>query len=203
MPESDWRKYNESNSVVFRKTTERWGGLSNMARGYPLCINNIKIQSSETLYQSMRFTGYPEIQREILTQNNPMYGKRISRKYNAMTRPSWDTERVAIMKWAVCVKLCQNWEAFSNLLLSTEGRPIVEHSEKDQFWGAKKIDTTTYAGMNVLGRILMLLRDTCFSKGQNAFTFIPPPNINDFYILGEPVEVAMPYEKKEKQIALI
>ncbi|MBK0690426.1 NADAR family protein, partial [Klebsiella pneumoniae] len=84
---------------------------------------------------------------------------RISRKYHSLTRTCWDQERVAIMKWAVCVKLCQNWEKFSTLLLSTGDKPIVEYSEKDQFWGAKSIGNHTYSGMNVLGRILMLLRD--------------------------------------------
>lgn len=102
---SDLREYNYNNSVVFRKTTEKWGGLSIMARGYPIVVNDIKIQSSETLYQAMRFTAYPEVQKEILSQNNPMYGKRISRKYHSLTRTCWDQERVAIMKWAVCVKL--------------------------------------------------------------------------------------------------
>ncbi|EEJ5117841.1 NADAR family protein [Salmonella enterica] len=200
---SDLREYNQYDSVVFRKTTERWGGLSNMARGYPIVVNGIKIQSSETLYQAMRFTAHPEIQKEILSQNNPMYGKRISRKYHSLTRTYWDQERVAIMKWAVCVKLCQNWEKFSTLLLSTGDKPIVEYSEKDQFWGAKSIGNHTYSGMNVLGRILMLLRDTCEHRGQQAFTVIPPPKLVDFYMFGEPIQNVIAPDIKEDQIPLL
>jgi len=200
---SELREYNQHDSVVFRKTTERWGGLSNMARGYPIVVNGIKIQSSETLYQAMRFTEHPEIQEEILSQNNPMYGKRISRKHNLLTRKCWDEERVAIMKWAVCVKLCQNWENFSTLLLSTGEKPIVEYSDKDQFWGAKSIGNHTYSGMNVLGRILMLLRDRCEHRGQQAFKVIPPPNLTDFYILGEPVDNVRGPDSKEEQILLL
>ncbi|WP_142851735.1 NADAR family protein, partial [Klebsiella pneumoniae] len=196
---SDLREYNYNNSVVFRKTTEKWGGLSNMARGYPIVVNDIKIQSSETLYQAMRFTAYPEVQKEILSQNNPMYGKRISRKYHSLTRTCWDQERVAIMKWAVCVKLCQNWEKFSTLLLSTGDKPIVEYSEKDQFWGAKSIGNHTYSGMNVLGRILMLLRDRCEHRGQQAFTVIPPPNLADFNMIGEPIQNVTAPDMKEDQ----
>ncbi len=200
---SDLREYNHNDSVVFWKTTEKWGGLSNMARGYPIIVNGIKIQSSETLYQAMRFTAYPEVQKEILSQNNPMYGKRISRKYHSLTRACWDQERVAIMKWAVCVKLCQNWEKFSTLLLSTGDKPIVEYSEKDQFWGAKSIGNHTYSGMNVLGRILMLLRDTCEHRGQQAFTMIPPPKLADFYMFGEPIQNVTAPDIKEAQILLL
>lgn len=200
---SELREYNQYESVVFRKTTEKWGGLSNMARGYPIFVNGIKIQSSETLYQAMRFTGNSEVQKEILSQNNPMYGKRISRKYHSLTRPSWDEERVAIMKWAVCVKLCQNWDNFSTLLLSTGDKPIVEYSEKDQFWGARSIGNHTYSGMNVLGRILMLIRDTCEHRGQQAFKQIPPPRLANFYILGEPVQDVISPDKKEDQITLL
>ncbi|WP_217188017.1 MULTISPECIES: NADAR family protein [Enterobacter] len=200
---SELREYNQYESVVFWKTTEKWGGLSNMARGYPVVVNGIKIQSSETLYQAMRFTEHPEIQKEILSQSNPMYGKRISRKYHSLTRRSWEQERVAIMKWAVCVKLCQNWESFSALLLSTGEKPIVEYSEKDQFWGAKSIGNHTYSGMNVLGRILMLLRDTCEHRGQQAFKIIPPPNLTGFNIFGQPVKTVISLDKEEDQISLL
>ncbi|EOU3147265.1 TPA: NADAR family protein [Yersinia enterocolitica] len=200
---SELREYNQYESVVFRKTTEKWGGLSNMARGYPVFVNGIKIQSSETLYQAMRFTEHPEIQKEILSQSNPMYGKRISRKYHSLTRTYWDQERVAIMKWAVCVKLCQNWENFSALLLSTGEKPIVEYSDKDQFWGAKSIGNHTYSGMNVLGRILMLLRDKCEHQGQQAFKRIPPPKLADFHIFGQPVETVISLDKEEEQISLL
>ena len=201
---SELREYNQYDSVVFRKTTEKWGGLSNMARGYPVFVNGIKIQSSETLYQAMRFTGHPDVQKEILSQNNPMYGKRISRKYDSLTRASWDEDRVAIMKWAVCVKLCQNWDDFSALLLSTGNKPIVEYSEKDQFWGAKSIGNHTYSGMNVLGRILMLLRDACEHRGQQAFKLIPPPSLADFYIFGQSVQnVISPDKEEEQQITFL
>ncbi|MEB5993652.1 NADAR family protein [Serratia ureilytica] len=174
-----------------------------MARGYPIIVNDIKIQSSETLYQAMRFTAHPEIQKEILSQNNPMYGKRISRQYHALTRTCWEQERVAIMKWAVCVKLCQNWEKFSTLLLSTGDKPIVEYSEKDQFWGAKSIGNHTYSGMNVLGRILMLLRSTCENRGQKAFAVIPPPKLTSFYIFGEPIQNVIAPNLEEDQIPLL
>ena len=66
------RIYRIEETAIFRRTTEKWGGLSNMAKGYPLCINEIDIQSSEVLYQCLRFTNFPNIQREIINETNPM-----------------------------------------------------------------------------------------------------------------------------------
>ena len=63
-----YRLYPLQNTVSFRKTTEKWGGLSNMAKGYPLLINGLPIQSSEILYQACRYPDYPDIQKAIITQ---------------------------------------------------------------------------------------------------------------------------------------
>ena len=38
--------------VTFRKTREEYGGLSNMASGYPIYIGKKKILTSEALYQA-------------------------------------------------------------------------------------------------------------------------------------------------------
>ena len=59
------RNYNAKEAIVFRKTTEPFGGLSNMASGYALYINELIIPSSEHLYQAMRYPTNPEIQFEI------------------------------------------------------------------------------------------------------------------------------------------
>ena len=39
LPES--RTYNRQDCITFRKTAERFGGLSNMAGGYPLFVNGV------------------------------------------------------------------------------------------------------------------------------------------------------------------
>jgi len=52
--------------IVFAKTSEPFGGLSNMAPGYPLFINDNIIPSSEALYQAMRYSLFPSIQHEII-----------------------------------------------------------------------------------------------------------------------------------------
>lgn len=187
MCDMSYRLYPLKNTVAFRKTTEKWGGLSNMAKGYPLLINGLPIQSSEILYQACRYPDYPEIQKAIITQGNPYEAKQTARSFEAKTRSGWEKNRVSIMKWCVCVKLCQNWETFFALLDSTGEHDIVEHSEKDQFWGASKDSEGNFYGMNVLGRILMDARGMARKKGMKGFTTIPPLHLDNFLLLGEKI----------------
>lgn len=158
-----------------------------MAKGYPLFVNDIPIQSSEILYQACRYPDYPDIQKAIITQGNPYEAKQTARSFKDKTRDGWEKNRVSIMKWCVCVKLCQNWETFFALLDSTGNHDIVEHSEKDQFWGASKDPEGNFYGMNVLGRILMDAREVARKRGADGFTTIPPLPLVSFRLLGEDI----------------
>jgi len=158
-----------------------------MAKGYPLFINDIPIQSSEILYQACRYPDYPDIQKAIITQGNPYEAKQTARSFEDKTRDGWKKNRVSIMKWCVCVKLCQNWDAFYTLLDSTGDHYIVEHSEKDPFWGASKDPDGNFYGINVLGRILMEAREVARANGFSGFTSIPPLPLDNFRLLGEDI----------------
>ena len=185
---SQVRTYSRAGSVVFLKTNEPFGGLSNMAGGFPLCVNGIRILTSEALYQACRFPHRPEVQWLIIGQPSPMTAKMKSKPYRQDSRPDWDRVRVKIMRWCLRVKLAQNWDAFSKLLLETGDRPIVEQSRKDEFWGAKPVDDHTLVGMNVLGRLLMELREVIKVAGQKAVERVEPVAIPDFLLGGRPVE---------------
>jgi len=186
--------YQSSESVVFRKTTEQWGGLSNMCAGFDLVVNNVRIQSSEILYQACRFPHHPSLQLEILSESNPMMAKRIARKNTHLTREGWDSNRISIMKWAVFSKLCQNWDSFYLLLDSTGDKFIVEHSEKDIFWGARK-EKDSFYGVNALGRILMLTRNVARTNGNTAFSAIQPLKIPQFDLLGSKIAPVLSTDK--------
>lgn len=172
------RVYQVDKCISFRKTTEKFGGLSNMASGYPIVVNKIFIRTSEALYQALRYSQYPEIQKEIIAQTSPMTAKMKSKKCRDKTREDWDNIRVHIMRWSLRVKLLQNKDTFGKLLLETGNSPIVEESSKDIFWGAKLIDNRL-EGMNVLGRLLMQLRE---EYKQYNFCVIEPLDINNFYL---------------------
>ena len=89
---------------------------------------------------------------------------------------------------ALRVKLAQNWDGFSKLLLDTGDRPIVEHSRTDDFWGARPVDNRTLVGMNVLGRLLMELRAFVKTEPRDDFLRVEPLHIADFRLEGRPIE---------------
>lgn len=181
------REYCRSTSVVFLKTNEAYGGLSNMAGGYSLNIDGVRVLTSEALYQACRFPHMPNIQKLIISQTSPMTAKMRSKPYRDQSREDWLKVRVRIMQWCLRVKLVQNWSTFSELLLSTGDLPIVECSRKDSFWGAVPADGEKLSGANVLGRLLMELRKEVIEKGFNGFEILSPPNVENFYFLGKPI----------------
>jgi type I restriction enzyme S subunit len=182
IPSKQFRTYKRAESVVFRKTKETFGGLSNMAGGFPLEVNGEFIRSSEALYQACRFPHMPEVQQQIVEQKSPMTAKMKSKPYRQESRPDWISVRVKIMRWCLRVKLAQNWESFSGLLIETGNKPIVEESHKDSFWGAKPCNHDLLQGMNVLGRLLMELRDEIKRQKWEKLPDIPSPEIDDFLL---------------------
>ena len=183
------RVYRRSESVVFLKTTEAFGGLSNMAGGFPLRVSGIYIRTSEALYQACRFPHMPQVQRLIFDEASPMTAKMKSKPYRDQSRPDWDRVRVAIMRWCLRVKLALHPRQFGNLLLATEDRPIVEESRRDAFWGAKPEKDGTLVGVNALGRLLMELREELKSTGIQPLMGVEPLMIPHFSLLGEPIGI--------------
>lgn len=186
---SQVRTYVPTESAVFLKTNERFGGLSNMAPGFPLVVNGVRIRTSEALYQSCRFPHMPEVQRMIIGERSPMTAKMRSKPYHRASRPDWDGVRVKIMRWCLRVKLAQNWATFGRLLLSTGDRPIVEKKvRRKDFWGATEQPDGTLVGMNVLGRLLMELREQLKGDEGESLRFIEPLAISEFLLFGQPIE---------------
>lgn len=181
------RRYQPSECVIFRKTTEEFGGLSNMAGGFPLEVNGFRILTSEALYQACRFPHRPELQRVILSERSPMTAKMRTKPHREDTRPDWNKLRVDIMRWCLRVKLAQHPTRFGDLLLATGEGPIVEESRRDTFWGARRLPDQTLEGANVLGRLLRQLRDQLRQHGTEAFRNVKPPPIPDFLLLGRPI----------------
>lgn len=183
------RIYHPAESAVFLKTSERFGGLSNMAPGFPVFLSGVRIRTSEALYQACRFPHRPDVQIQIISDPSPMTAKMRSKPFRAYTRQDWESVRVKIMRWCLRVKLAQNWQTFSTLLLSTGCMPIVEKKARNKdFWGAAEQPDGTLIGTNVLGRLLMELREQLKSDEADRLRFIEPLAIPDFLLLGQPIE---------------
>ncbi len=183
------RTYRRSDVIIVYRTKDSFGGLSNMASGFPLYVNGVHIPTSEALYQACRFPHLPEIQRLIIQQHSPMTAKMKSKPHRDHSRRDWDDVRFRVMRWCLRVKLAQHYDSFGKLLLMTHSRPIVEQSRKDDYWGAKVSgdDDETLVGQNVLGRLLMELRGLVESDTAHGLTIVHPLNISNFLLFGKPI----------------
>lgn len=183
------RTYRRSDVIVVYRTKDAFGGLSNMASGFPLYVNGVHILTSEALYQACRFPHLPDVQRVIIEQHSPMTAKMKSKPHREHSRGDWDDVRFRVMRWCLRVKLAQNFDTFGKLLLTTHGKPIVEQSRKDAYWGATVSDDgdETLMGQNVLGRLLMELRGLVESDGASNLMVVHPLNIPDFLLFGRPI----------------
>jgi ribA/ribD-fused uncharacterized protein len=197
------RKYKKSEICCFSSTTKEFGGLSNMCAGYNLLIMGIDILTSEALYQSLRFSNNPEIQKNIFLQKSPMTAKAISKQYGDMTRTDWDDVKVDIMRWCLRIKLAQNFLKFGLLLESTNSKPIVEISGKDEFWGAKTEKNSDYViGTNALGRLLMELRAEYNSNKRYSLLIVEPLKIDNFKLLEKKIDIIDGRDKLIEQITV-
>lgn len=178
--------YHRHLCAVFHKTAKRHGSLSNMAGGYPLRVNGVVIPTAEALYQACRYPHCPDIQATILGQASPIAAKMKSKHFYSETRPDWDTVRVPIMAWCLRLKLAQHWERMSVVLLETGGKPIVEASHRDQFWGAMLVSQDQLHGANVLGCLWTAIRDR---HRAAAWSLRQPPSPSGFGVrlLGQSV----------------
>jgi ribA/ribD-fused uncharacterized protein len=179
------RSYKRGDCITFRKTEEEFGGLSNMAGGFEIELDGMKIGTSEALYQACRFPFSSEIQEMIIEQKSPMTAKMKSKPFRSQTRPDWEDVKVPLMRWCLRVKLACNWVKFGELLIATGEKDIVEDSPRDRFWGAVGTEESDMlVGVNALGRLLMELREKFTSPNRSELAFVEPPRIKDFYLLG-------------------
>lgn len=189
---TDERIYDCRNVVSFAKIADEWGRFSNMYYS-ALFVNETFIPSVEALYQSCKFPLYPDIQKEIISQDNGMKAKIVSRRYSSYQRQDWDLVKYSVMEWGLMVKLIQDWDEFAPLLKKTEKKEIVEYSSKDAEWGAIRYDDHRLRGKNILGRMLMHIRDEYVTKGIRP-QFIPPLQIASFQLYGNNIGRVYPTE---------
>ncbi|KRD06356.1 hypothetical protein ASE21_19505 [Flavobacterium sp. Root901] len=188
------RRYKKTECITFKSTKGKYGGLSNMAPNFHIYLDGCLIKTTEALYQALRFPKNPEIQKEIINFPSPIAAKRFGRTKLDKSRKDWNKHRFKIMKFCIELKLLQNKDSFSEVLLATNNLPIVEYTEKDKVWGA--IDEGDfYVGTNALGRLLMELRE---SLNNNSFE-LTIPDVKDFTFLGKAITFELIRRKPEEE----
>ena len=144
--------------IPFCKVTEEWGIFSNFAHT-PMQFEGVTYKSSEQLFQMMKFTD-EKVRKAIYAANNPkMMAKHYEKTHR---REDWGMIFVDAMKQCLQLKYEQS-EAFRSTLEQSKGKNIVEDqsSFKKRWadtWGVKR-QGDFYVGPNLMGRLLMELRD--------------------------------------------
>jgi ribA/ribD-fused uncharacterized protein len=148
--------------TVFNKVKEEFGWLGNMAP-YSINYENQIWKTSEALFQAMRFNN-PEIRELIRKEKSPMGAKMKAKSHQKfrVVEPMSD-EDVENMKKCVRLKFEQNPE-IRIMLLGTGDSEIIEdignrNGERHKFWGAKRVNENQFDGINMMGEILMELRN--------------------------------------------
>ncbi len=154
-----WETYPAEQCVPFTKVDLPWGILGNFART-PIVVDGVTFRNSEQLFQLMKFRD-KAILMDIYSKANPkMTAKKT--EYRPFRREDWGRMIVDAIKFCMQKKYEQH-EEFRKELARTEGKYIVEDQtsstrKKADTWGAKLHDGI-YEGSNLMGRLLMELRD--------------------------------------------
>ena len=165
-------EYNENLVITFRYTKDTYGLFSNMAKHMPLSVNEMDFQSSEGLYQALKYPMYPEIQHNIGAAPYPYAAKKIAYSIDTPIYENWDNIKIDAMRLTLGVKYLTYPRRLQNLLYRSKGYTIVEKSIHDRFWGAKPKSWTQYnilVGHNILGRLWGRLRE-CIAVGDEVQT---------------------------------
>lgn len=153
--------YLDKECAVFRKTRAKWGVFSNF---HPTSLKTHVIwPTSEHLYQALKSKD-PVVQEYIRVQSTPAAAKTVG--HQVKIRNDWEEIKIDAMTCVLWIKYHQRPEFVKALIVSGD-REIVEYSRYDTFWGAKPTRRhlqngkgEILRGHNVLGRLLMRLRDT-------------------------------------------
>lgn len=151
-------RYPADRCACFCKVAGEWGILGNFGRT-PLVVDGVTLKNSEQLFQLMKFKDEEPV-KAVYQAGNPKYAAKHWEKTHR--RSDWGAMIVDVMKFCLTLKYQQS-EAFRSTLLRTKGLFIVEDQtsfpkKTADTWGAKLVGNE-YVGPNLLGRLLMELRD--------------------------------------------
>lgn len=137
--------------ILFYRVGEPYGEFSNFAP-YPIKLKGHTWPTTEHFFQGQKFAG-TEYEQSVRKAKSPMTAAHLGRSRKLPLRRDWESVKDGVMREALRAKFTQHPE-LTTLLLSTGDSKLVEHTEKDRYWG----DGGDGAGTNRLGQLLMDLR---------------------------------------------
>lgn len=155
------QSYDADKCAAFSEVAGTWGIFGNFANT-PIIINEVTFASSEDLFQMMKFKDkdvLDRINRRITKKGEHGTVKMAAKSYEKeFRREDWGSIVVDAMKFCLVQKYEQS-EEFRNKLEQSRGYYIVEAQTKGpDSWGAR-LEDGKYVGGNLMGRLLMELRD--------------------------------------------
>ena len=149
-------------SLWFNGVKEPNGWMGNMAP-YPIKFDGKVWRTSEALFQSMRFDD-DSVKEIIRGEKSPM-GAKMKAKKNRDQMVVVPMSELDVENMRKCVKM--KFDAHPQLkrqLMNTKDAFIYEdignrNGERHKFWGAKKLSESEGDGNNMMGKILMDLRE--------------------------------------------
>ena len=151
------REWMRAQSETFRFTRALWGERSNFGpvRG-GMYLAELVWTTSEALYQALKGLD-PKAQVRIAGAATPREAKRIGRSITM--RSDWEEVKVEAMRLALLAKYKCGRSGLATSLAKSRAAHIVEESVHDAWWGAKPVGRDRLEGENVLGCLLVELRD--------------------------------------------
>lgn len=137
--------------IHFYAPDDAWGEFSNFYPS-PMTVDGLSWPTSEHYFQAAKFPGSPHAER-IRRAVTPGAAKSLGGDRTIALRADWLAVRDEVMRTALLAKFTQHRD-LGALLLGTGDTPLVEHTERDAYWG----DGGDGSGVNRLGQLLMHVR---------------------------------------------
>ena len=163
-----WNEYTADECIPIRKVKEQWGVLGNFYQT-PLIVKGVEFVSSEQLFQMMKFTDRETLLSIYHSRGLPLKWAAKKGEKDGLCREDWGRIIIDCMKFCLQIKYDQ-CEEFRTALNDTKGFRIVEDQTNGKTskqtgkvkpadsWGVV-LTGDKYVGSNLLGRLLMELRD--------------------------------------------
>ena len=156
------QEYPADRTAAFCKVADEWGIFGNFAP-IPIVVDGVPFDCTEKLFQVMKFAD-SESRRIIYAQKGqPIKMMAKHQEKVGAVRADWGRIFIDAMKFCLVQKYVQS-EAFRSELERSKGLFIVEQEANPRrpagAWSAKLTDDgNTWTGPNIMGRLLMELRD--------------------------------------------
>ena len=176
-------RYPAAETICIRGTKDEWGVLGNFYQT-PIVVNGITFDCTERLFHIMKLRpdateGIKEMMEVKAGMGIKMHVKHLYKAHPEWFHDHWPSMVVDAMKYCLTLKFEQS-EAFRKELERSKGKYIVEDETsrkkgKDaDTWGVV-LKGNEYVGPNLMGRLLMELRDNGkleYKLPDDAFEFI-------------------------------